>query len=49
MNRTGGFRPQPVPSPPIDKLVADVRQYFLEWLARDGFPFWPYWENIRTW
>ncbi len=49
MNRTGGFRPQPVPSPPIDKPVADVRQYFLEWLARDGFPFWTYWENIRTW
>ena len=35
--------------PPIDKSVADVRQYFLEWLARGGFPFWPYWKNIRTW
>ncbi|MFP6772396.1 MAG: sulfotransferase domain-containing protein [Alphaproteobacteria bacterium] len=35
--------------PPIEKPVSDVRQYFLEWLAGDGFPFWPYWENIRTW
>ena len=34
---------------PIDKPIADVRQYFLEWLARDGLPFWPYRENIRTW
>jgi aryl sulfotransferase len=35
--------------PPIGKPVADVRQYFLEWLADDGYPWWPYWENIRTW
>ncbi|MFP6732383.1 MAG: sulfotransferase domain-containing protein [Rhodospirillales bacterium] len=27
----------------------DVREYFLAWLAGDGHPFWPFWENIRTW
>ena len=27
----------------------DIRQYFLDWLAGDGYPFWPFWENIRTW
>ena len=27
----------------------DIRRYFLDWLDRDGHPFWPYWENIRSW
>jgi len=35
--------------PPIGPPRADVRQYFLEWLERDGFPFWPFWENVRSW
>jgi aryl sulfotransferase len=35
--------------PPIEKPVEDVRQYFVEWLAQDGFPWWPFWENVRTW
>lgn len=35
--------------PRFEPPVADVRQYFLEWLERDGHPFWPFWENIRTW
>ena len=26
-----------------------IRQYFLDWLERDGHPFWPFWENIRSW
>jgi aryl sulfotransferase len=35
--------------PPIEKPVESTRQYFLDWLARDGHPFWPFWENIRSW
>jgi aryl sulfotransferase len=35
--------------PPIGKPVADVQQYFQEWLAQDGYPWWSFWENIRTW
>jgi aryl sulfotransferase len=35
--------------PPIEPPVDDVRQYFLDWLERDGFPFWPFWDNVRTW
>jgi len=35
--------------PPIEPPPASVRQYFLEWLERDGHPFWPFWENIRSW
>ena len=24
-------------------------QYFRDWLERDGYPFWPFWENVRSW
>ena len=27
----------------------DIHEYFLAWLAGDGYPFWPFWENIRSW
>ena len=35
--------------PPIDKPPAEIRQYFLDWLERDGYPFWSFWENARSW
>lgn len=35
--------------PPMPRLPADVRQFFLEWLENDGAPLWSFWENIRTW
>lgn len=35
--------------PPIDPPPSDIRQYWRDWLDRDGFPFWPFWENVRTW
>jgi aryl sulfotransferase len=35
--------------PPIEPPPADIRQYFREWMERDGHPFWPFWENVRTW
>jgi aryl sulfotransferase len=35
--------------PAIPRPPADPRQYFLEWLAGDGHPFWPFWSNIRSW
>jgi aryl sulfotransferase len=35
--------------PPIGKPNPDIRQYWHEWLDKDGHPFWPFWENIRTW
>src|ERR1043165_6467278 len=34
---------------PIEKPPASIHQYFLDWLAKDGHPFWPFWENIRSW
>ncbi len=35
--------------PPIEPPPDDIRQYWQEWLDRDGHPFWPFWENIRSW
>jgi len=31
--------------PPIE----DVAAYFREWLARDGYPWWPFWSHVRGW
>lgn len=35
--------------PPIGKPPESIRDYFLEWLEKDGHPFWPFWDNIRSW
>ncbi len=35
--------------PALGKPPASVRQYFQEWLEKDGHPFWPFWENVRSW
>jgi aryl sulfotransferase len=35
--------------PPISPPPASIRQYFLDWLEGDGHPWWPFWENIRSW
>lgn len=35
--------------PPIGKPGDSVKQYFLDWLENDGYPFWSFWENIKSW
>ncbi|MEP6844616.1 MAG: sulfotransferase domain-containing protein [Panacibacter sp.] len=35
--------------PPIEKPVESIVQYYHDWLDKDGYPFWPFWENIRSW
>jgi aryl sulfotransferase len=35
--------------PPIGKPSASIRQYYHDWLDKDGYPFWPCWENIKSW
>jgi aryl sulfotransferase len=35
--------------PPIEPPPADIREYFRDWLAKDGHPFWPFWDNVRSW
>ena len=39
----------PDPGPELEPPTSDVVQYFREWLAGDGYPWWPFWENIRSW
>ncbi|HEX3674364.1 MAG TPA: sulfotransferase domain-containing protein [Rhizomicrobium sp.] len=35
--------------PPIERTTLDVVSYFRQWLDEDGFPFWKFWENVRSW
>jgi aryl sulfotransferase len=35
--------------PPLEPPTTDIRQYFRDWLERDGYPYWSFWENVRTW
>lgn len=35
--------------PPIDRPEEAFDVYFSDWLERDGYPFWPFWENVRSW
>lgn len=44
LNDTPGRVGSPIEYPP-----ADIRQYWRDWLDRDGHPFWPFWENVASW
>ncbi|SPH24023.1 Glycolipid sulfotransferase [Defluviimonas aquaemixtae] len=44
LNETPGLVGDPIAPPPVS-----IREYFHNWLDRDGHPFWPFWENIRSW
>jgi aryl sulfotransferase len=35
--------------PPIEPPPDSVHEYYRQWMERDGHPFWPFWENIRSW
>lgn len=35
--------------PPIGRPPDDIREYWRDWMGKDGFPIWPFWENIRSW
>jgi aryl sulfotransferase len=34
---------------PIEKPPESIEQYFLDWLQKDGYPFWSFWENVKSW
>ena len=44
LNDTPGLVGEPIAPPP-----ATIREYYHDWLDRDGHPFWPFWENVRSW
>ena len=35
--------------PPIEPPPADIRQYWRDWMEKDGYPFWSLWDNMRSW
>ncbi len=35
--------------PAIEPPPASVHEYYRQWFAGDGYPFWSYWENVRSW
>jgi aryl sulfotransferase len=35
--------------PPIEPPPEDIREYWHDWLDNDGHPWWPFWENVRSW
>jgi aryl sulfotransferase len=34
---------------PLQPAGDDFRKYFDEWLECDGYPWWPFWSNVRSW
>lgn len=35
--------------PLIERGTADPREFFRQWLARDGYPIWSFWDHVRSW
>ena len=35
--------------PPLGEAPSSVIDYFRDWLSKDGYPWWPFWEHIRSW
>lgn len=35
--------------PAIEKPPSSIIQYYHEWLDGNGYPWWPFWDNIRSW
>jgi len=35
--------------PPIEPPTGTPSEYFEQWLADDGAPFWSFWENVGSW
>lgn len=35
--------------PRLERGTGGAPEFFRGWFADDGFPYWPFWENIRSW
>ncbi|SON56840.1 Glycolipid sulfotransferase [Hartmannibacter diazotrophicus] len=33
----------------LERPPESIRDYYHDWLDRNGHPFWPFWENIQSW
>ena len=39
----------PAGYPLLPQAPADPYEFYQRWLAEDGYPVWPFWENVRSW
>ncbi|MGD8420447.1 MAG: sulfotransferase domain-containing protein [Gammaproteobacteria bacterium] len=44
LNETPGRK-----GPPIEPPPESITRYYHDWLDKNGYPWWPFWENIRSW
>ena len=35
--------------PPIEPPPSSIIEYYHDWLDKNGHPWWPFWENVRSW
>jgi aryl sulfotransferase len=35
--------------PPIEPPPTSIREYYQDWFEKEGYPFWPFWENVKSW
>lgn len=35
--------------PPIGRPPSSITEYYHDWLDQNGYPWWPFWENVRSW
>jgi aryl sulfotransferase len=35
--------------PPLPPCTVEVHEFYHNWFANNGAPYWPFWENIRSW
>lgn len=35
--------------PPLERGSGDVHEFYTGWFSGNGYPYWPVWENIRSW
>lgn len=35
--------------PRIEPPTESIQQYYHDWLDQDGYPMWPFWENVSSW
>lgn len=35
--------------PPIGPPPDSITRYYHDWLDKNGHPWWPFWENVRSW
>ena len=35
--------------PTLERGTGDVHEFYTQWFSRNGFPMWPFWDNVRSW